>query len=163
MDLPTLILRHRRENLKKCSLSGLEKRPDLSFFSYPKDTLPDLSQHLLLQVGAPLLTLADANLPLFLIDGTWKLTNIMTQQLKSQPQTRSLPSHYRTAYPRRQTDCLDPHAGLASIEALYIAHLLLGRNTEGLLDRYHWKNEFLILNGFSTAEGNNLPSKNDLH
>lgn len=152
MDLRTLILRHRRENLKKCSLSGLEAREDLCFLSYPNDTLPDLSQHLLLQVGAPLLTIADAHRPLFLIDGTWKLTNVMTQQLKSTPEARSLPAHYRTAYPRRQTDCLDPSAGLASVEALYIAHLLLGRNTEGLLDRYHWKNEFLALNGFSALE-----------
>lgn len=149
MNIPTLILRHRRENLKKCSLSGLEKRSDLSFLSYPKDQLPDLSPYLLLQVGAPLLTISDANRPLFLIDGTWRLTNIMTQQLKSEPEARSLPPHYRTAYPRRQTDCLDPYKGLASIEALYIALLLLGRDTEGLLDQYHWKNEFLTLNNLN--------------
>jgi len=149
MDLRTFILRHRRENLKKCSLRGLEKRSDLCFFSYPQDPLPDISQHLLLQVGAPVLTLADANRPLLLIDGTWRLTKIMTQQLRPQPEVRSLPSHYRTAYPRRQSDCADPDTGLASIEALYIAYLLLGRNTEGLLDLYHWKSEFLQLNKLS--------------
>jgi pre-rRNA-processing protein TSR3 len=56
---------------------------------------------------------------------------------------RSLPSHYKTAYPRRQLDCPDPERGLASIEALYAAYSILGRSTDGLLDRYHWKEEFL--------------------
>ena len=36
---PTVILRHRKENLKKCSLRGLEERPDIHFFTYPKDIL----------------------------------------------------------------------------------------------------------------------------
>jgi pre-rRNA-processing protein TSR3 len=146
MDLPTIILRHRRENLKKCSLAGLEKREDLSFFSYPQDPLPDLSQHLLLKVGAPPLTLADHSRPLFLIDATWRLAQIMEKQLPCKMESRSLPSHYRTAYPRRQSHCPDPYSGLASIEALYIAHLLLGRNVEGLLDLYHWKESFFQIN-----------------
>lgn len=145
-DLPTLILRHRRENLKKCSLTGLEKRKDLSFFSYPQDPLPDLSRYLLLQIGAPLLSSKDCGRPLFLIDGTWRLTKTMTEQLPFKMETRSLPSHYRTAYPRRQTDCPDPSSGLASIEALYIAHLLLGLDVKGLLDGYLWKESFLRIN-----------------
>jgi pre-rRNA-processing protein TSR3 len=140
------ILRHRRENLKKCSLTGLELREDLQFFSYPKDSLPDLSQHLLLKVGAPLLTLEDKDRPLLLIDGTWKLAEVMVRQLSPLLETRSLPPYYQTAYPRRQTDCPDPQTGLASVEALYIAHFILGKNTEGLLDRYHWKEQFLELN-----------------
>lgn len=152
MNIPTLILRHRRENLKKCSLRGLEKRSDLLFLSYPQDPLPNLSQHILLQLGAPPLTKNDAHSPLFLIDGTWRLTKTMTEQLKSQPQTRSLPLHFQTAYPRHQTACPDPDKGLASIEALYIAHLLLGRDTTGLLDGYHWKNEFISLNSLYLSQ-----------
>jgi pre-rRNA-processing protein TSR3 len=146
MDCLTFILRHNRENLKKCSLRGLESRSDLKFFSYPNPCLPDFSQHILLQVGAPLLSEKDANSPLLLIDGTWRLTEIMTKQLPSKIEKRSLPSHYRTAYPRRQTHCPDPERGLASVEALYIAHFLLGRKTEGLLDFYHWKNRFFEIN-----------------
>ncbi len=55
---------------------------------------------------------------------------------------RSLPSHYRTAYPRRQQDCPDPERGLASIEAIYLCYLLLQRQTKGILDHYYWKEQF---------------------
>lgn len=144
MDFPpTVIYRHRRENLKKCSLRGLEGRPDLRFFTYPIDPLPDLSHYLLLKVGAPPLTMADAERGLFLIDGTWRLAQIMEKQIPFSMQTRSLPTGFRTSYPRRQTDCPNPEQGLSSLEALYLAHLLLGRPTEGLLDHYHWKEAFL--------------------
>ncbi|MBI3508947.1 MAG: hypothetical protein HY069_04875 [Chlamydiia bacterium] len=140
---PTAILRHRRENLKKCSLSGLETRSDLLFFTYPQDPLPDLSHYLLLKVGAPPLSEADCERGLFLIDGTWRLAAVMEKQLPWALEARSLPVSYRTAYPRRQTDCPDPESGLASVEALFIAHLLLGRPTHGLLDHYYWKDTFL--------------------
>jgi pre-rRNA-processing protein TSR3 len=145
--MSTVILRHRRENLKKCSLTGLENLPGLKFYSYPVDPLPDYSQFLLLKVGAPPLTLADKDRGLLLIDGTWRLAQIMEKQLPWKLEARSLPAGYRTAYPRRQTECPDPTAGLSSLEALYIAHLLLGRSTENFLDRYHWKELFLQING----------------
>lgn len=140
---PTAILRHRRENLKKCSLTGLEKREDLLFFSYPEDRLPDLSHYLLLKVGAPELSIKDCDRGLFLIDATWRLAPIMEKQLPWKLEERSLPSHFRTAYPRKQTHCPDPLTGLASIEALFIAHQILGRSTENLLDHYYWKEQFL--------------------
>lgn len=144
MDFPpTVIYRHRRENLKKCSLRGLEGRSDLRFFTYPVDLLPDLSHYLLLKVGAPPLTKADADRGLFLIDGTWRLAQVMEKQLPFKMETRSLPEGFHTSYPRRQTDCPNPEQGLSSVEALYLAHLLLGRPTEGLLDHYHWKEPFL--------------------
>lgn len=143
---PTVILRHRRENLKKCSLTGLEKRSDCRFFTYPQDPLPDLSSYLLLKVGAPPLTEADQNRGLFLIDGTWKLAEVMEKQTKPM-EARSLPSHFRTAYPRRQTGCPDPEAGLSSLEALFIAYYILKRPLKELLDRYHWKENFFQLNG----------------
>jgi pre-rRNA-processing protein TSR3 len=141
--MTTVILRHRRENLKKCSLRGLETRPDLKFYTYPTDELPDYSHFLLLKVGAPPLTEADKDKGLFLIDGTWRLAQVMERQLPWKLEARSLPAGYKTAYPRRQPDCPDPESGLASIEALYIAHQILGRSTEGLLDSYHWKELFL--------------------
>jgi pre-rRNA-processing protein TSR3 len=142
----TVILRHRRENLKKCSLRGLESRDDLSFYTYPIDTLPGLSNYLLLKVGAPQLTRADGNRGLFLIDGTWRLARVMETHLPFQMEARSLPHEFRTAYPRRQTECPDPESGLASIEALYISHAILGLSTEGLLDFYYWKEAFLAKN-----------------
>jgi pre-rRNA-processing protein TSR3 len=142
---PTLILRHKRENLKKCSLSGLENRSDCLFLTYPLPKLPNIDQYCVLTFDAPQLSLDDANRGLFIIDGTWRYAQIMTKIIPPQGNHvyRSLPSHLKTAYPRRQPDCPNPERGLASIEALYAAYTLLGRPTKGLLDRYHWKEDFL--------------------
>ena len=144
---PTLILRHRKENLKKCTLSGLESHPHLRFFTYPLDPLPSLSDYFLLTLDAPLLSLEDRHLGILLIDGTWNYARIMQNQLPATHlQKRSLPPNLMTAYPRKQTGCSDPSRGLASIEALFAAHFLLGRSTEGLLDRFHWREKFKELN-----------------
>lgn len=154
---PTIILRHRKENLKKCTLRGLEKRSDFQFFTYPKDLLPDLSKYFLLSIDAPLLTVADKNLGLFLMDGTWRYVELMYRQLP-QPrlfQKRSLPPHLRTAYPRRQDDCPDPSRGLSSVEAIYAAYRILDRNVEGLLSNYYWKEEFLKKNSSVTMNVRN--------
>ena len=148
--LPTLILRHQRENLKKCSLRGLEKRSDFHFLTYPTATLPDLSNYVLLAMDGPSLTQLDANQGLFLLDATWryaiKMRAFVEKAQGQNLQIRSIPSDFRTAYPRCQFDCPDPETGLASIEALYIAFMVTGRDPAGLLDHYHWKNEFLNKN-----------------
>lgn len=135
---PTIILRHRKENLKKCSLRGLEAREDLQFFTYPTSKLPDLSGYILLAVDAPPLSKEDADSGLFLIDGTWRYAETMAKPYQNLKK-RSLPTTIQTAYPRRQ----EIKEGLASVEALYAAYSILGRETEGLLDHYHWKSQFL--------------------
>lgn len=140
---PTIILRHKRENLQKCSLRGLEKREDMRFFTYPRDSLPDLAGYFLLSMDGPPLSLSDKNLGLFLLDGTWRYAEKMQRLLASPLPTRSIPPGFTTAYPRRQDDCKDPCRGLASIEALFISYTLLGRDTSSLLDNYHWKDLFL--------------------
>lgn len=144
----TIILRHRKENLKKCSLRGTEVRKDCKFFTYPTQCLPDLSSYVLLTLDAPCLSLKDANYGLFLIDATWRYAQTIFKNL-SQPHrfiSRSLPSHFQTAYPRKQDDCLDPQRGLASIEALFLAYYILGRDHKGILDFYYWKNLFITKN-----------------
>ncbi len=146
--MTTAIIRHRRENLNKCSLSGLENREGLLFYTYPVDSLPDFAGYLLLKVGAPPLSPADADRNLLLIDGTWRLAQVIEKQLPLL-EARSLPGHYRTAYPRKQTHCPDPEAGLSSVEALYLAHRLIGRPYADLLNRYYWKDRFLELNELS--------------
>lgn len=143
---PTIIFRHRRENLKKCSLKGLETREDILFYTYPKDPLPPLQGYILLKLDAPPLTKDDANKGLLLLDGTWRLAQAMESSIQSiSIEARSLPL-FKTAYPRRQTGCLDPQSGLASIEALFIAYHILQRPKKGLLDSYYWKDAFLLLN-----------------
>jgi len=140
----TLILRHRKENLKKCSLYGLENREDLYFYTYPwQEQKPDLSQYIVLTLDAPCLQREDAEKGLFLIDGTWRYAQKMFASLPLPFIKRSLPAHFTTAYPRKQDDCEDPSRGLASVEALYLAYHILGRNCAGLLDHYYWKEAFL--------------------
>lgn len=145
---PTIIIRHRLENLKKCSLRGLENRIDCLFLKYPYDELPDLTETVILAIDAPLLTIADAPKGLLLIDATWRYAAKIIKSVPSKYQVnyRSLPAHYKTAYPRRQDDCPDPERGLSSIEALYLSYLILKRPTDGLLDNYYWKEQFFEIN-----------------
>jgi len=145
---PTVVLRHRRENLKKCSLTGLESRSDFQFYTYPIHELPPLRGYIVLSFDGPLLTKEDAGKGLFILDGTWRYAEKMGRSLQEfdQMHTRSLPAHYKTAYPRKQDDCSDAERGLSSIEAIYIAYHILGYNCEGLLDRYFWKDAFLSKN-----------------
>ena len=127
--LPTIILRHRKENLKKCSLRGLEARDELNFFTYPKDTLPDLTSYVLLSFDGPQLSSDDQEKGIVLLDGTWRYAETMlknTPELGTLPK-RSLPPEIQTAYPRKQEGCEKPTRGLASLEALYSAYLLQGR------------------------------------
>lgn len=149
----TVILRHRKENRKKCSLKGLEERKDMDFFTYPNQTLPNLSGYLCLCFSAPLLTQQDEERGIFLIDGTWAYAEKMQKFCKDQGILkncvyRSLPENLITAYPRRQQDCPEPKRGLASVEALFAAYTILQRPTQGLLDHYYWQREFLEKNGF---------------
>lgn len=141
---PTVILRHRKENLKKCSLRGLEGRDDMIFLTYPKSELPDLKKYILLTPHAPVLSVDDADMGLFLLDGTWRYAEVMHRWVASQVELveRSLPTGLETAYPRRQ----DEERGLASVEALYAAYKLTGRDPGGLLDGYHWRDAFLAKN-----------------
>jgi pre-rRNA-processing protein TSR3 len=145
---PTVVIRHRLENLKKCSLRGLESRQDFIFLPYPYSTLPSLENYLILAVDAPPLTKAEGSCGLLVLDATWRYAEKMLKPLRNDSSLiyRSLPHHYRTAYPRYQTDCPDPERGLASIEAIYLSYLLMGRSVEGLLNHYYWKEKFLELN-----------------
>lgn len=145
---PTVVIRHRLENLKKCSLRGLETRPDFTFLTYPYTSLPNLQNYIILTLNAPPLTIDDASHGLLILDATWRYAAKMFKPLENQPHFlyRSLPAHYRTAYPRRQEDCPDPTRGLASIEAIYLSYYLLQRETNGLLENYYWKEQFLSIN-----------------
>ncbi|NGX61713.1 MAG: hypothetical protein K940chlam9_01202 [Chlamydiae bacterium] len=147
---PTFVIRHRRENRKKCSLRGLEAQEGFHFIPYPLTCpLPSLSNYLLLSLEAEeILSPEEGEKGLILLDGTWRYAKKMEENLpilKNVPK-RGLPSGFQTAYPRRQDDCSDPTLGLASIEALYIAYTLLQRDVTGLLDAYYWKEEFLKKN-----------------
>ena len=62
------------------------------------------------------------------------------------PRLARIPDGFVTAYPRRNKEGNDPEAGLATIEALFIAAAFLGNWDESLLDKYHFQNSFLEIN-----------------
>ncbi|MBI3408834.1 MAG: hypothetical protein HY040_10795 [Planctomycetes bacterium] len=140
----TIIVRHRRENPKKCSVLPLRGRDDVRILQYPVARPLDLEGYIRLAAEGPELTAADADKGILLLDGSWRKAHEMTAAFAGVP-PRSLHG-YRTAYPRVSKLGTDPKNGLASIEALYIAYRILGRPVDGLLDHYHWAEEFLKRN-----------------
>ena len=50
---PTIVIRHPKERLSKCSLRGLESRGDFQFVKYESDAVPSLDGYVRLEVGAP--------------------------------------------------------------------------------------------------------------
>lgn len=146
--LKTLIIRHRKENKKKCTLEPIRHRPDCIFLNYPGCQLPNLEGYILLSFEGPPLSKKDTNQGIILVDGTWNKACLMEKQLfqNQNIKRRSLPSNLVTAYPRKQTGCSNPDQGLASIEALYVAYLILGKDATHLLDHYYWKEAFLEKN-----------------
>jgi pre-rRNA-processing protein TSR3 len=144
---PTVIVRHPKENPRKCSVLPLRGRPDVVFLDYPVRKRPDLTGYVRLAADGPELTSADAAAGILLLDGSWRWAGAMTRAFADVP-ARSLHG-YRTAYPRASKQGTDPANGLASVEALVVAYHVLGRPVEGLLDHFHWADEFLRLNDLS--------------
>jgi len=140
--IPVTVIRHPRERLSKCSLTPLAGRADLTFLKGDGRLRFDASEFTVLAVGAPVLSVADANRPLLLLDSTWRLLPDLEKCLVKAGTLRSLPP-VPTAYPRVSKLNKDPEEGLASVEALYLAKLLLGERDDTLLDDYHWRNSFL--------------------
>ena len=156
LQQPTLILRHRKENLKKCSLRGLEGDFRFQFYRYPLEnhSLPNLDGYVLLSIDGEPLTIKDRSSSLLLIDGTWRYAAKMAAAIDAFANLprRQLPPAVKTAYPRCQTACPLPEYGLASVEALYSAYAILDWETDGLLDHYFWRESFLEKNrSFFTA------------
>ena len=148
MTLPiTIIVRHPKENPKKCSVLPLKGRPDLRFEHYPVKTPLTLEGYIRLAADGLALSGADRDAGMLLLDGSWRWAAAMTRAFAEVP-PRSLHG-YQTAYPRASKLGTDPANGLASIEALFLAYHILGRPTAGLLDHYRWAEEFLRLNGLT--------------
>jgi rRNA small subunit aminocarboxypropyltransferase len=141
---PTIIVRHPKENPRKCSILPLRGRSDLVIATYPAKKLPALDNYVRLAAEGPELSPADASAGILLLDGSWRWADTMTRDFAHVP-PRSLHG-YVTAYPRVSKLGTDPDNGLASVEALFLAYHILGRPTEGLLDHYHWAEAFMEKN-----------------
>ncbi len=149
---PVIIVRHPKERLSKCSLRGLEGREGLEFRRATRSFRLDVRGHLLLQLGAPVLTAAHRldpttgrPRPLVLLDSTWRLVPQLEASLDNLAEAVpvGLPAALQTAYPRTSKLAEDPPGRLSSIEALYVALRLLGEDDPTVLAGYHWREAFL--------------------
>ncbi len=106
--------------------------------------IPDC--YLFLHVEGKPLSEKDYERPLLLLDASWRRA-IKLAQLPAlySLEKRSL-ARFSTSYPRTSKLYSMPGAGLASVEALYAARLIQGREDISLLDHYYWKNPFLETN-----------------
>ena len=120
MGSKVTVIRHPRENLKKCSLRHLHGRADFEFFKATENFLFDAGGFILLEIGAPPITPADGGKPILLLDSTWRLLPSIRAKVRGDFIPRSIPQSVRTAYPRVSKVFSDPD-GLATIEALYAA------------------------------------------
>jgi pre-rRNA-processing protein TSR3 len=141
--LQDVVIRHPKERKSKCSLEPLRGRSDILFETARPGFRFDATGFILLRVDAPVLSSADGNCPLLLLDSTWRLLPQVEACVTGSPVERSLPSSIVTAYPRVSKISADPARGLASVEALYAARRLQARPVVGLLDQYFWKSTFL--------------------
>ena len=136
------IIRHPKERRSKCSLTPLEGRDDVSFYRARAGWTFDMTGFTVLALGAPQLSVEDAGRPLLLLDSTWRLLPQLESCLIGEGVRRTLPP-VETAYPRVSKIAEDPHGGLASVEALYLAKLLLGERDDALLEAYYWRENFM--------------------
>ena len=145
MSIPVTIIRSPRERVSKCSLEPLRGRAELRFLWGQPELRFDGTGHVLLGLEGPVLSREDAGHPLLVLDSTWRLLPQLERLVVGDPIRRTLPAGIPTAYPRVSKLEPDPHGGLASVEALFVAKAILGEWDPTLLGGYHWREEFLNL------------------
>ncbi len=161
------ILIDKRENKKQCSIYPLKEREDfhLCYFDRGTSPLPPLTADVFLHVDGisldewknnrredtsrPGVSYLGANSlgvsSLAVIDCTWKRVDPTVRRIEGNlPTLVKIPPTFVTSYPRKsKQEGLDPDGGLATIEAIFIAAAFLGTWDESLLDKYHFRQDFL--------------------
>jgi ribosome biogenesis protein Tsr3 len=140
-----LIVRDPRESTKKCSLTPLRGMSGIRFVTYDPDKRVDAGSRILLHKDGDELSARDAGRGLLLIDCAWRRVDSVLATVDGELVRRRLPP-LRTAYPRASKLFVDPATGLASVEALYAALVVLGERRPELLEQYRWREPFLALN-----------------
>ena len=149
------VLVDRSERVNKCTILPLAGHKDLDIVRYNRgQPLAALTGQLLLHPEGLSLDAwrgatdqGPAVVSLSAVDCTWKrLHTVLSFIAKPLPTLVGIPQGFVTAYPRRNKLDKDPDAGLATIEAVFIAAALLGHWDLTLLSRYAFAAEFLRLN-----------------
>jgi len=141
-----LVLRDPRESPGKCSITPLRGLPDLRIVEYDGSRRLDAGERVLLHPDGEELGERDRGRDLLLIDCAWRRVPNLLRTVDGALHRRRLPP-LTSAYPRRSKVFADPATGLASVEALYAAGVLLGDPRPELLREYRWRAEFLAANG----------------
>ena len=143
--MDVLILRDPRESAKKCSLTPLRGAPGVRFLEYHRERRFAVGRRILLSPEGSPLGPSDAGLDLLLIDCAWRRVPRLLAQVDGELVPRRVPPLV-TAYPRASRTFADPAAGLASVEALYAASVVLGEPHPEWLAGYRWREAFLAAN-----------------
>lgn len=145
------------ETANKCTIAPLAYRSDFELRYLDKDLpIGRLNSQILLHPDGELLHHINGHdlkpKSLAAIDCVWNRLPILLQRLeKPLPILAKIPDGFVTAYPRRDRNGQDPQAGLATIEALFIAAALLGEWNETLLREYYFAERFLDINALIFA------------
>ena len=139
------MLRDPREPRAKCTLTPLVGLSGVRFVSYRPERRLQAGERLLLHCEGEELTDEDRGRDLLLIDCAWRRVSSLLRTVDGRLLWRRLPPLV-SAYPRRSKIRPDPAAGLASVEALFAASVLLGEPRMDFLAGYRWRKEFLLRN-----------------
>jgi pre-rRNA-processing protein TSR3 len=140
------VIRDGRESPKKCSVLALRGLPGVEIRSWVRDEPVDADGLTLLHPDGAPLSRADRGRPVLLLDSSWRHLPVLLRDLRGDFVLRSLPGGIETAYPRRSKNSEDPALGLASVEALYVASVILGDRRDDFLAAYRNAPEFLDRN-----------------
>jgi len=143
--MDVLILRDPRESAAKCSLTPLRGLAGVRIVEHAAGKRLAAGERVLLHPDGEELSPADRGRDLLLIDCAWRHVPRLLRAVDGVLHPRRLPPLV-TAYPRKSKVFADPPSGLASVEALYAAVLLLGAPRPELLAHYRWRAEFLAAN-----------------
>ena len=81
------------------------------------------------------------------IDCVWRRLDVLISRVAGKlPTLARIPDGFVTAYPRHSARNTDPTAGLATIEAIFVASAMLGNWDATLFSEYYFGRKFLELN-----------------
>ncbi len=145
------------ETANKCTIAPMAGRADFDLKHVGSDlSLGRLISPILLHHAGQCLSGFVQKTPVegfAVIDCIWRRLNPILDRIEMPlPKFWSIPPGFITAYPRRSKDASDPDAGLATIEAIFIAAALLGNWDLSLLERYPFASRFIELNQFKFRE-----------
>ena len=126
----------------RCSVIPLIGRPDISIVYRPDFDTTDFSGMTLLHPEGEVRTIRSDE-RILLVDSNWTMAKRLYNRLATKyPTMKRVAFHnVESAYPWKGSTC--PSNSLASVEALYLASLLMGRSDESLLAHYYFREQFL--------------------